>query len=133
MLSHSQEVLINCSAPYNDSVAGSSRSLNRNHGSPTSNNDDPTFWVPHVTLQQQPSNLHGDQQPSSDESSVPQTPSSPTSSNRSIAGLSVTSIPIARSDKHIVLTCNSPARPKVSSMQQKLDHTKIDTSLYQEV
>jgi hypothetical protein len=129
---YSQEVLINCSAPYNDSVAGSSRSLNRTNGSPTST-DDPTFWVPHFTMQQQP---HGDQQASSDESSQPQTPSSPTSSNRSVAGFSMASssvaIPIARNDKHMVLTCSSPARPKVSSMQQKLDHTKIDTSLYQE-
>jgi len=33
---------------YNNesSVAGSSRSLNRNIGSPISNTEDPTFWVP---------------------------------------------------------------------------------------
>lgn len=61
--------------------------------------------------------------------SDPQTPTSPTSSNRSFA-LSVNSIAIARSDKHIVLTTTSPARPKMASMQAKLDHTKIDTSLY---
>lgn len=42
-------------------------------------------------------------------------------------------IPIARSEKHVVLTNSSPVRPRVSSMQSKLDHTKIDTSLYQPV
>lgn len=41
-------------------------------------------------------------------------------------------VPIARTDKHVVLAM-SPARPKVSSMQAKLDHTKIDTSLYEQV
>lgn len=64
--------------------------------------------------------------------SEPQSPNSPTSSNRSFA-LSVNSIPIVRSDKHVVLTSTSPARPKMASMQAKLDHTKIDTSLYQQV
>lgn len=64
--------------------------------------------------------------------SEPQSPTSPTSSNRSFA-LSVNSIPIVRSDKHVVLTSTSPARPKMASMQAKLDHTKIDTSLYQQV
>lgn len=67
------------------------------------------------------------------DSEPPQSPTSPTSSNRSFA-LSVNSIPIARSDKHVVLTTTSPARfGKVVSMQTKLDHTKIDTSLYQQV
>lgn len=60
---------------------------------------------------------------------MPQTPSSPTSSNRSLP-LSTNSVPIARTDKHVVLTNTSPARPKVASMQAKLDHTKIDMSLY---
>lgn len=60
---------------------------------------------------------------------MPQTPSSPSSSNRSLA-LSTNSVPIARTDKHVVLTNTSPARPKVASMQAKLDHTKIDMSLY---
>lgn len=41
-------------------------------------------------------------------------------------------VPIARANKHVVLAM-SPARPKVSSMQAKLDHTKIDTSLYEQV
>lgn len=64
----------------------------------------------------------------SDES-MPNTPSSPTSSNRSLP-LSTNSIPIARTDKHVVLTNTSPARPKVASMQAKLDHTKIDMTMY---
>lgn len=66
--------------------------------------------------------------------SMPCTPTSPTGSHVSMA-LSVSStntVPIARTDKHVVLAM-SPARPKVSSMQAKLDHTKIDTSLYEQV
>lgn len=65
---------------------------------------------------------------------MPCTPTSPTGSHISMA-LSVSSsntVPIARTDKHVVLAM-SPARPKVSSMQTKLDHTKIDTSLYEQV
>lgn len=65
---------------------------------------------------------------------MPGTPTSPTGSHTSMA-LSVSSsntVPIARGDKHVVLAM-SPARPKVSSMQSKLDHTKIDTSLYDQV
>lgn len=44
----SHEVLVHCGMSYNNesSVAGSSRSLNRNISSPTSNTEDPTFWVP---------------------------------------------------------------------------------------
>lgn len=41
--------------------------------------------------------------------------------------------PIARSEKHVVLCTTNPVRPRVSSMNTKLDHTKIDTSLYQKV
>lgn len=130
---------------YNNesSVAGSSRSLNRNVSSPTSNHtEDPTFWVPAGTsighCSDIPSGwssfLSGNnfliQFYSSSDDSDPPSPNSPTSSNRSFA-LSVNSIPIVRSDKHVVLTTTSPARPKMASMQAKLDHTKIDTSLYQ--
>lgn len=66
--------------------------------------------------------------------SAPGTPTSPTGSYNSMA-LSIGSsntVPIARTDKHVVLAM-SPARPKVSSMNTKLDHTKIDTSLYEHV
>ena len=86
--------------------------------------EDPTFWTPQG-VQRQCSD------PQSDDSS-PQSPNSPTSSNRSLA-LSVNSMgAIARSDdRHRILISSSPVRPKVASMQAKLDHTKIDTSLYQ--
>jgi hypothetical protein len=48
VIANSHEVLVHCGVSYNNesSVAGSSRSLNRNVSSPTSNTDDPTFWVP---------------------------------------------------------------------------------------
>lgn len=69
---------------------------------------------------------------SADES-LPGTPTSPTGSHNSMAlSIGSGSVPIARSDKRIVLAM-SPGRPKVSSMQSKLDHTKIDTSLYESV
>lgn len=124
---YSHEVLVNCGMSYNNgnSMAGSSRSLNRQPGSPTSNiTEDPTFWAPQG-VQRQCSD------PQSDDSS-PQSPNSPTSSNRSLA-ISVNSMgAIARSDdRHRILISSSPVRPKVASMQAKLDHTKIDTSLYQ--
>lgn len=141
-------MLVHCGMSFNNesSVAGSSRSLNRNVSSPTSTHtEDPTFWVPPGTSGAgNCSDAHSGELttivtfafistihvPSDD--SEPQSPTSPTSSNRSFA-LSVNSIPIVRSDKHVVLTTTSPARPKMSSMQAKLDHTKIDTSLYQQV
>lgn len=59
---NSREALVESGAPFNvDPVAGSSRSLNRNNGSPSSI-DDPTFWVP-PTLHKQ-SSLVGDLQSS---------------------------------------------------------------------
>lgn len=60
---------------------------------------------------------------------MPQTPSSPTSSQKSLT-LSTNSVPITRTDKHVVLTSTSPARPRVASMHAKLDHTKIDMTMY---
>lgn len=63
-------------------------------------------------------------------------PISPTNSHVSMAlstgSGSGNTVPIARTDKHVVLAM-SPARPKVASMQAKLDHTKIDCSLYEQV
>lgn len=97
--------------------------------SPGSTNDDPTFWVP--PIQRQTSACPSDNIASADES-LPATPTSPTSSHHSMALSIGGSVPIARTDKHVVLAM-SPARPKVSSMQAKLDHTKIDTSLYDNV
>lgn len=139
-------MLVHCGMSFNNesSVAGSSRSLNRNVSSPTSTHtEDPTFWVPPGTSAAgNYSDAHSGEFDNRDcnliklcfqaDDSEPQSPTSPTSSNRSFA-LSVNSIPIVRSDKHVVLTSTSPARPKMSSMQAKLDHTKIDTSLYQQV
>ncbi|XP_049961498.1 synaptotagmin-5 isoform X2 [Schistocerca serialis cubense] len=57
------------------------------------------------------------------------TPEAPTAA---VAGAEAgaVALPLARSDKHVVLA-TAPARPRVSSMHTKLDHTKIDTSLYQ--
>lgn len=145
MLTQSQEVLLNRNA-HLESMAGSSRSLNRNSGSPisnvTTNMDDPSFWVPHALgtqvqppMEVQPVNLmvntsyDGVVGTDGSDDSLPPTPTSPTESNRSINSMNSSNVPQARSEKHILLAM-SPARPKVSSMQTKLDYTKIDTSLY---
>lgn len=134
MIFYSNEALVCHSIPYNvDTIdATSIRSLTR---SPVSANDDPTFWVPHVQRQVSncPSAGCSDAVVTSADESMPATPTSPTGSHNSMA-LSIGSgtVPIARTEKHVVLAM-SPARPKVSSMQAKLDHTKIDTSLYENV
>lgn len=144
-MTQSQEVLLN-RTPHLESIAGSSRSLNRNSGSPisnvTTNMDDPSFWVPHALgtqvqppVEVQPANLmistgyEGATGTDGSDDSLPPTPTSPTESNRSINSLNSANVPQARNEKHILLAM-SPARPKVSSMQTKLDYTKIDTSLY---
>lgn len=147
-LTQSQEVLLNRSA-HLESMAGSSRSLHRNSGSPisnvTTNMDDPSFWVPHALgtqvhppIEVQPANLMVNtcydanecQDATGSDDSLPPTPTSPTESNRSINSMNSTNnAPMARNEKHVLLAM-SPARPKVSSMQTKLDYTKIDTSLY---
>lgn len=100
--------------------------MNKSPGS----TDDPTFWVP--PIQRQASGCPSDCNIHSADESLPGTPTSPTSSHNSMALSIGGSVPIARTDKHVVLAM-SPARPKVSSMQAKLDHTKIDTSLYDNV
>ncbi|XP_050319902.1 synaptotagmin-1 [Bactrocera neohumeralis] len=110
----------------NISECSRSRSICKGNVSPTSiNTDDPTFWVPppRKTVQQQVS--------TSAEESPPPTPTSPTGSLKSntLSMSSTSSVPITRSDKHVVLGMN-PSRPKVASMSAKLDHTKIDMSLY---
>lgn len=146
MLTQSQEVLLNRNQAHLESMAGSSRSLNRNSGSPisnvTTNMDDPSFWVPHALgtqvqppLEVQPVSLmvntsyEGATGTDGSDDSLPPTPTSPTESSRSINSMNSSNVAQARNDKHILLAM-SPARPKVSSMQTKLDYTKIDTSLY---
>lgn len=66
--------------------------------------------------------------------SAPHTPTSPTGSHASLAmSISSTStIPIVSSEKHAVLAM-SPGRPKLASMQTKLDFTKFDATLYEQV
>lgn len=135
---YSHEALVgHTSIPYNVDDTTSIRSLNNR--SPVSAHNDPTFWVPQVQRQHSggPSTTGGgvDGLITSADESLPATPTSPTGSFNSMA-LSICSgssnVPIARTDKNVVLAM-SPARPKVASMQAKLDHTKIDTSLYDSV
>ncbi|KAM7351879.1 synaptotagmin alpha [Cochliomyia hominivorax] len=122
-----RDALVATASGYNvDNISECSRSVAKGNVTPTSiNTEDPTFWVPppSKTIQQQVST-------SADES-PPSTPTSPTGSLKSntLSMSSCNSVPIARSDKHVVLAMN-PTRPKVSSMNAKLDHTKIDMSLY---
>lgn len=95
--------------------------------------DDPTFWVPaHVQRQLNSAAAAADLESTT---SLPGTPTSPTGSYASAAfsiasGQTGCGVPIARTDRHVVLAPHSPARPRVASMQAKLDPAKIDTSLY---
>ncbi|XP_046676229.1 synaptotagmin-5 [Homalodisca vitripennis] len=94
--------------------SGSRRSLNR---SPSQDK----FWVP-PNLKRQSSVCQSEA--SSNEDSPPGSPRSPTPSQFSQGQAE----PLVRNDKQVVLTTT---RPRVSSMHTKLDHTKIDTTLYQ--
>lgn len=137
----SQRSLHNRSPPGSMSVAG----------------DDPAFWVP-ASVQRQVNAANAAaaaaasaaavaaaaSTDSADESLPLTPPASPTPSQASAAysvasGLTVTTIgstsqPIASTDRHVVLTSLATppalARPKVASMQAKLDPALIDTSLY---
>lgn len=136
--SHSHEALVGGpSIPYNVDTHDTASIRSLNNRSPCSTHNDPTFWVPQVQRQHSgcPSTGGADALVTSADESLPATPTSPTGSFNSMA-LSICSgssaVPIARTDKHVVLAM-SPARPKVASMQAKLDHTKIDTSLYENV
>lgn len=132
----SQRSLHNRSPVSMHSVGGTS--LTGTASGLINSSEDPTFWVP-AKVQRQ---LNADTAAAgaaaaitSADESLPMTPTSPTGSQTSAAfsiasGQTGSSMPIARSERHIVLTNMSPARPKVASMQAKLDPTKIDTSLY---
>lgn len=131
----SHEALVtNVTSNYNvDNISECSRTLSLKGipNSPSSiNTEDATFWVPPVQkmIQQQIST-------SAEENSPPLTPTSPTGSliSNTLSMSSTNSVvPIARSDKHVVFGMN-PSRPRVSSMNAKLDHTKIDMTLYKNV
>jgi hypothetical protein len=147
---HSQEALVGVSGvgTGEESQPGSSRTLNH------SPSVDDKFWVP-PNLKRQASVCHSENADTSGEDSMPATPITPLGCTASspfphvsqteqtnggtpsagalaaaISGGSL-ALPLARSDKHIILSTTNPARPRVSSMHTKLDHTKIDTSLYQ--
>ncbi|XP_022914327.1 synaptotagmin-1 [Onthophagus taurus] len=111
----SQEALMG----MNESTAGSSKIL---YPLPPERGK---FWIPH--------NLQINSSCPSDIDSSPDNslPTSPTSSTSLQPSPFSGPIAIARNDTQVILTNSSPLRPRVASMQSKLDHTKIDTSLYQ--
>ncbi|XP_018319644.1 synaptotagmin-1 [Agrilus planipennis] len=115
---HSQEALMQDSGP------GSSKTL----CSTTSENK---FWVPPSSIKRQNSVCQSDVEEGDISIEDCSGTGSPTSASSYQPVPFSGPIPLARNDKQIVLTSSSPIRPKVSSMQAKLDHTKIDTSLYQ--
>lgn len=133
-LATSQDALMSVAT---ESEAGSSRSL-LNIGTQDK------FWVPSKNAKRS-SLCPGDINETSGDDSAPGTPATPVDSKTSLLNLTDgTSLddsgdqsstgapqPIARSEKHVVLCTTNPVRPRVSSMNTKLDHTKIDTSLYQ--
>lgn len=163
-LAASHEALVGPAAiAYNiDTVDSTSmRSLHNRSPTASSATDDPAFWVP-ASVQRQVNAANAaaaaaaaavaasatataiDAAMSADESQPHTPPASPTGSQASaafsvasgqtIATIGSASLPIARTDRHVVLTSLATppalARPKVASMQAKLDPALIDTSLY---
>ncbi|EDW77291.2 uncharacterized protein Dwil_GK18165 [Drosophila willistoni] len=126
----SRQALVSGAVGYNvDNINECARGNKTNGGnlSPTSiksEDNDPAFWVPASVATTAANAVAQDE-------SAPPTPTSPTGSLKSntLSYCSTTSVPIARSDKHVVLAMH-PGRPRVSSMNAKLDHTKIDMTLY---
>ncbi|XP_067002242.2 synaptotagmin-5 [Anabrus simplex] len=106
-MSRSQEPLVSVA---DESQPGSSHSPS-----------DDKFWVPPNLQRQASVDTSGDD-------SLAGTPCTPTAPPPFSESTTPVALPLARSDKHVVL---STTRPRVSSMHTKLDHTKIDTSLYQ--
>ncbi|XP_026469194.1 synaptotagmin-5-like [Ctenocephalides felis] len=106
-----------------------------NQGARNADSSPDSFWVP-SRLQRRSS----DDLPSPDES-LAGSPESPCS-HRSFGGDSLHTLgtstppcppcPLTRNDRHVVLAAAPPSRPRVASMQAKLDHTKIDSSMYQQ-
>ncbi|XP_055637715.1 synaptotagmin-5 isoform X2 [Toxorhynchites rutilus septentrionalis] len=105
---------VNCPIPYNvDAVAGTSRYLNRNNGSPLAKADDPPFWASQGLYKK--SNGIGQLIDSSDE--APEDSADSSSSCRSV--IVVGSVPIASTDKHVVFSTTSPAKPTTSTVKAK--------------
>uniref|UniRef100_A0A8D8KRI2 Synaptotagmin-9 n=1 Tax=Culex pipiens TaxID=7175 RepID=A0A8D8KRI2_CULPI len=111
---------VTCPIPYNvDAVAGSSRYLNRNNGSPLAKADDPPFWASQG-IYKKPSNT-GQLIDSSDEEAPDD---SADSSSSCMSVIAVGSVPIARTDKHVVLSTTSPARPTTATVKAKNNQSK---------
>ncbi|XP_055592712.1 synaptotagmin-2 [Uranotaenia lowii] len=110
-----QESQNSCPIPYNvDAIPGTSRYLNRNNGSPLAKADDPPFWAAQG-LYKKPNNTC--QLIDSSDEDNPDDSADSSSSCKSV--ITVGPVPIARTDKHVVLTTTSPARPTTSTVKAK--------------
>lgn len=117
------ESQVSCPIPYNvDAVAGTSRYLNRNTGSPLAKTDDPPFWASQGIYKTTQST--GQLIDSSDEE-PPDDSADSSSSCKSV--IAVGSVPIARTDKHVVLSTTSPAKPTTSTVKAKNNQQKSTT------
>ncbi|XP_058840092.1 synaptotagmin-5-like [Topomyia yanbarensis] len=106
---------VSCPIPYNvDAVAGTSRYLNRNNGSPLAKADDPPFWASEGLYKA--TSRNGQLMDSSDEE-VPEDSADSSSSCKSV--IVVGSVPIAGTDKHVVLSATNPAKPTTSTVKAK--------------
>ncbi|XP_019932833.3 synaptotagmin-2 [Aedes albopictus] len=119
------ESQISCPIPYNvDAVAGTSRYLNRNTGSPLAKTDDPPFWASQGLYKT--THTNGQLIDSSDEE-PPEDSADSSSSCKSV--IAAGSVPIARTDKHVVLSVTSPAKPTTSTVKAKNNQPKsVDAS-----
>ncbi|XP_058450136.1 synaptotagmin-A [Malaya genurostris] len=110
---------VSCPIAYNiDAVAGTSRYLNRNNSSPLAKADNPPFWASEG-LYKANSGI-GQLMDSSDEE-VPEDSADSSSSCKSV--IVVGSMPIAGTNKHVVLSATNPAKPTTSTVKAKNGQT----------
>ncbi|XP_053696702.1 synaptotagmin-5 [Sabethes cyaneus] len=112
---HRQDGRSSCPISYNvDAIPGTSRYLNRNNNSPLTKADTPPFWASEGLYKTNSSN--GQLIDSSDDD-APEDSADSSSSCKSV--IVVGSIPIARTEKHVVLSTTSPAKPTTSTVKAK--------------
>ncbi|XP_061516541.1 synaptotagmin-5 [Anopheles gambiae] len=110
----SHEGHITCPIAYNvDAVAGTSRYLNRAHGSPQARADHPPFWASQGLYRK--SDSRGQLIDTSDEETTGEdSGDSACSSSRSVIAAPSGAVAIASTGKHVVLVTSSPAKPTTS-------------------
>ncbi|XP_052867372.1 synaptotagmin-5 [Anopheles cruzii] len=117
-LQHSHGGPITCPIAYNvDAVAGTSRYLNRPHGSPQAKAENPPFWASQGLYRK--SDSRGQLIDTSDEETTGDSGDSACSSSRSVIAAPSGAVAIASTSRHVVLVTSSPAKPTTSMVASK--------------